>query len=69
MAAFEYRQAEEVLDTFAQQNVRYLFIGNYSIRLANQVRTQHNAGPAAVLPAPRSAPHDDSTPSPQMFAV
>ena len=27
MAAFEYRQAEEVRDTFARQNVRYLFIG------------------------------------------
>jgi len=27
MAAFEYRQAEEVRDSFARQNVRYLFIG------------------------------------------
>jgi hypothetical protein len=27
MAAFEYRQAEEVRDAFARHNVRYLFIG------------------------------------------
>ncbi|MCU0963221.1 MAG: hypothetical protein MUF48_24270 [Pirellulaceae bacterium] len=27
MAAFEYRQAEEVRETFAQHGVRYLFIG------------------------------------------
>ncbi|MGO9245101.1 MAG: hypothetical protein ACLPT4_10895 [Verrucomicrobiia bacterium] len=27
MAAFEYRQAEEVRDAFAQHGVRYLFIG------------------------------------------
>ena len=27
MAAFEYRQAAEVRDSFARQNVRYLFIG------------------------------------------
>ena len=27
MAAFEYRQAEEVRDCFARHNVRYLFIG------------------------------------------
>ena len=27
MAAFEYRQAEEVRDSFARLNVRYLFIG------------------------------------------
>ena len=27
MAAFEYRQAEEIRDTFARRNVRYLFIG------------------------------------------
>ena len=27
MAAFEYRQAEEVRDSFARQNVRDLFIG------------------------------------------
>jgi len=27
MAAFEYRQAQEIRDTFARYNVRYLFIG------------------------------------------
>ena len=27
MAAFEYRQAEEIRDAFARHNVRYLFIG------------------------------------------
>lgn len=27
MGAFEYRQAEEIRDTFARHNVRYLFIG------------------------------------------
>src|SRR6185503_3394022 len=27
MAAFEYRQAQEVRDTFARHGVRYLFIG------------------------------------------
>ena len=27
MAAFEYRQAEEIRDAFAQHGVRYLFIG------------------------------------------
>ena len=27
MAAFDYRQAEEIRDTFAQHRVRYLFIG------------------------------------------
>lgn len=27
MAAFEYRQAEEIRDTFARHGVRYLFIG------------------------------------------
>ncbi len=27
MAAFEYRQAEEIRDTFARHTVRYLFIG------------------------------------------
>jgi len=27
MAAFEYRQAEEIRDTFARHEVRYLFIG------------------------------------------
>ncbi len=27
MAAFEYRQAEEIRDTFARHNVRYLFLG------------------------------------------
>ena len=27
MAAFEYRQAEEIRDVFAAQAVRYLFIG------------------------------------------
>jgi hypothetical protein len=27
MAAFEYRQAEEIRDSFARQDVRYLFIG------------------------------------------
>jgi len=27
MAAFEYRQAEEIRDTFARQGVRYLFLG------------------------------------------
>src|SRR5258708_36303428 len=28
MAAFEYRQAEEIRDAFARHGVRYLFIGN-----------------------------------------
>ena len=27
MAAFEYRQAQEVRDAFARRGVRYLFIG------------------------------------------
>ena len=27
MAAFEYRQAEEIRDAFARHGVRYLFIG------------------------------------------
>jgi hypothetical protein len=27
MGAFEYRQAEEIRDTFARHQVRYLFIG------------------------------------------
>ena len=27
MAAFEYRQAEEIRDTFARREVRYLFLG------------------------------------------
>ena len=27
MAAFEYRQAEEIRDTFARRKVRYLFLG------------------------------------------
>ena len=27
MGAFEYRQAQEIRDTFNRQNVRYLFIG------------------------------------------
>ena len=27
MGAFEYRQAEEIRDTFARHEVRYLFIG------------------------------------------
>ena len=27
MAAFEYRQAEEIRDVFARHGVRYLFIG------------------------------------------
>lgn len=27
MAAFEYRQAEEIRDAFAHRGVRYLFIG------------------------------------------
>ena len=28
MAAFEYRQAEEIRDVFARHGIRYLFIGN-----------------------------------------
>jgi hypothetical protein len=27
MGAFEYRQAQEIRDTFARHGVRYLFIG------------------------------------------
>ena len=28
MAAFDYRQGEEIRDAFAQHGVRYLFIGH-----------------------------------------
>jgi hypothetical protein len=31
MAAFEYRQAEEIRDTFAKHGVRYLFMGESGI--------------------------------------
>jgi hypothetical protein len=59
MAAFEYRQAEEIRDAFGRQNVRYLFIGKSGALLLGYPDTTQDAdlflekssanGQAAVL--------------------
>jgi hypothetical protein len=43
MAAFEYRQAEEVRDTFRQHGVRYLFIGKSAAILLGYPDTTQDA--------------------------
>ena len=43
MAAFEYRQAEEIRDTFGRHGVRYLFIGKYGAILLGFPDTTQDA--------------------------
>jgi hypothetical protein len=43
MAAFEYRQAEEIRDAFARRGVRYLFIGKSGAILLGFPDTTQNA--------------------------
>ena len=43
MAAFEYRQAEEIRDAFARQGVRYLFIGKSGAILLGYPDTTQDA--------------------------
>lgn len=43
MAAFEYRQAEEIRDAFARQGVRYLFIGKAGAILLGYPDTTQDA--------------------------
>src|SRR5437016_11851982 len=43
MAAFEYRQAEEIRDAFARHNVRYLFIGKSGAILLGYPDTTQDA--------------------------
>jgi hypothetical protein len=43
MAAFEYRQAEEIRDVFARHNVRYLFIGKSGAILLGYPDTTQDA--------------------------
>jgi hypothetical protein len=43
MAAFEYRQAEEIRDTFARHSIRYLFIGKSGAILLGYPDTTQDA--------------------------
>jgi hypothetical protein len=43
MSAFEYRQAQEIRDTFARHGIRYLFIGNSGAILLGYPDTTQDA--------------------------
>ena len=61
MAAFEYRQAEEIRDAFARHGVRYLFIGKSGAILLGYPDTTQDAdlfvekSPANVAAVARTA--------------
>ncbi len=55
MAAFEYRQAQEVRDTLQRYSVRYLFIGKSGAILLGFPDTTQDATPTTSLPASSAA--------------